>query len=80
MCVHSLAFGLLDHIVSRLKVTQRQNVRNGCARPAEWRRFGWTESADMLRMELPNDMRCVEDAASFVSSLATKYGVAAKKG
>ena len=31
MCVHSLAFGLLDHIVSMLKVTQRQNVRNGCA-------------------------------------------------
>ena len=33
----------------------------------------------MLRMEMSNDMRCVEDAASFVSSLATKYGVEAKK-
>ena len=33
----------------------------------------------MLRMELPNDLRCVDATASFVSSLATKYGLAAEK-
>lgn len=33
----------------------------------------------MIRMELPNDIRCVTDTAAFVSDLSTKYGVAQEK-
>lgn len=33
----------------------------------------------MLRMELPNDIRCVADTAAFVSDLSKMYGVAKSK-
>lgn len=33
----------------------------------------------MIRMELPNDVKCVSDAAVFASELSTKYGVAKDK-
>ena len=33
----------------------------------------------MIRMELPNDMRCVADTAAFVADLSQRYGVAKEK-